>query len=37
MTKKIYQPDKDTPYEAPADTWREPPDGSEVGTRSCGG
>ncbi len=29
MTKKIYPPGKDTPYETPADIWYEPPDGSE--------
>ena len=29
MTKKIYQPGNDTPYEASADIWHEPPDDSE--------
>ena len=29
MTKKIYQPDNDTPCEALADIWYEPPDASE--------
>ncbi len=29
MTKKIYQPDNDTPCEPPADIWDEPPDGNE--------
>ena len=29
MSTKIYQPDNDTPFEAPADIWHEPSDGSE--------
>ena len=37
MTKKIYQPDNDTPYDLPADVWHEPPYASKPGIRKATG